>query len=212
MDLPSLHDLISFSGKRALVTGAASGIGRATSLRLAEAGAELQLVDIDSERLSEVMNGVSKYGVRAEMFVVDLSRKDEIDRLWNMINGREPDILVNNAGIYVFREFLTIDEEFLDKVMRINLYSMFWMCQKMISSRLDRGGIIINVSSIESILPFAVNLVHYDVSKIGVVALTRALAKEYSKRGFRINAVMPGGIETESVKKIKKRCCVRPRL
>ncbi|MEM2818290.1 MAG: SDR family NAD(P)-dependent oxidoreductase, partial [Nitrososphaerota archaeon] len=121
MDLPKLYDLISLKGKKALVTGAASGIGRATAFRLAEAGADLQLIDINLEGLDTVVEEVSSHSVEAEKFRVDLSSKKEIDNFWNTIKGDEPDILVNNAGIYVFREFLKIEEEFLDRIMRVNL-------------------------------------------------------------------------------------------
>lgn len=205
MSLPSIYELISLRNKTAIVTGAASGIGRATALRLAEAGASLYLLDIDYEGLSSVKDEASKYGVEVKLSKVDLSRKEEIDNFWRSIEGMEPDILVNNAGIYIFKEFTDISEDFLDKVMKVNLYSMFWMCQHMIKSKNDRGGIIVNVSSIESILPLAKDLVHYDMSKIGVIALTRALAREYGKKGYRINAIVPGGIETESVKKLKEK-------
>ncbi len=212
MSLPSLSDLVSLKGKTAIVTGAASGIGKATALRLAEAGASLQLLDIDYDGLVKVKDEVSRYRVEAEIFKVDLSNKGEIDNFWNSIKGREPDILVNNAGIYVFKDFVDVDEMFLDKIMKVNLYSMFWMCQHMVKSRSGRGGVIINVSSIESILPFAKDLVHYDISKIGVISLTRALAKEYSRKGFRVNAVVPGGIETESVKKLKEKTLLKLEL
>jgi len=209
MNLPRIHELTSLKGKTAIVTGAASGIGRATALRLAEAGASLYLLDIDYEGLSKVRDEALGYGVEIELFKVDLSRKEEIDRFWSSIKGREPDILVNNAGIYVFRNFIDVDDVFLDNTMRVNLYSMFWMCQNMVRSRDKKGGIIVNVSSIESILPFARNLVHYDISKIGVLALTRALAREYSKIGFRVNAVVPGGIETESIRRLKEKTLLK---
>ncbi len=209
MSLPRIHELISLKGKSAIVTGAASGIGRATALRLAEAGASLYLLDIDYDGLSKVRDEALNYDVKTELFKVDLSKKEEIDNLWNLIKGREPSILVNNAGIYIFRDFIDVDEAFLDNIMKVNLYSMFWMCQNMVKSRDKKGGIIVNVSSIESILPFAKDLIHYDISKIGVLALTRALAREYSRMGFRINAVVPGGIETESVKKLKEKTLLR---
>jgi len=79
------------------------------------------------------------------------------------------------------------------------------MCQHMIRRRLKRGGVIINISSIEAILPFAEDLVPYDISKTGVIALTRALAKQYGKNGFRINVIVPGGITTPW----NKGCCQR---
>jgi len=88
--------------------------------------------------------------------------------------------------------------------MEINLHSVIWMCQHMIKRRLKKGGVIVNVGSIEAILPFEKNLAHYMISKAGVIALTKGLAKEYGKYGFRINAVIPGGIMTRGVKTTAK--------
>ena len=210
--LKPLSELISLRGKKALITGAASGIGEAIALRFAEAGAYLYLVDINEEGLKAVAGKVSELGVGAEVFKVDLSRKEEIDRLWDSLKGREPDVLVNNAGIYLFKDFLEVDEEFLEKVMNVNLTAVFWMCQHMIRSRKGRGGVIINIGSIEAVLPFAKGLVHYDISKAGVLALTRALAREYGKEGFRINAVVPGGIRTPGTEKLKREAVLKLRI
>ncbi|AAL82023.1 NAD(P)-dependent oxidoreductase [Pyrococcus furiosus DSM 3638] len=197
-------ELISLKGKRALITGAASGIGKATAFRFAEAGADLYLVDINEEGLKLVKERIQeKYDVNVEIFRVNLAKKQEIDILWKLLEGREPDILVNNAGVYWFKDFVEVDEEFYRKVMAINLDSVFWMCQHFIRRRKNRGEVIINVSSIEAFLPFAKGLVHYDTAKLGVVALTRAIAREYGKT-IRANVVVPGGIETEGVKKLKK--------
>lgn len=187
-----------------MVTGAAAGIGRAIAYRFAEAGADLELVDIDEEGLREVREELSRFNVDVNLHRVDLSKKSEIDSLWERLSGREPDILVNNAGVYPFKNFLDLDEKFLDKVMEINLFSVFWMCQHMIRKRLKKGGVIVNVASIEAILPFEKDLSHYTVSKAGVISLTRALAKEYSKHGFRVNVVIPGGIMTRGVKTVTK--------
>ena len=206
---PNLAKLISLKGRRALVTGAASGIGEATAYRLAEAGASLELVDIDMDGLRLVGDKISKTGVEVNLYKADLSRKDEIDALWDSLRGREPDILINNAGVYFFKDFLELDEDSLDKAISVNLYSAIWMCHHMIKRRLNKGGVIVNVSSIEAILPFASELAHYSISKIGVIALTRTLAREYGRRGFRINAVVPGGIETPGVKKLMMRTVLR---
>jgi len=212
-DDKSIFDLLSLKGRRSLITGAASGIGKATALRFGEAGSDLELVDIDLERLEEVAKEIrSKYDVEVNIHKIDLSKKSEIDKLWEKLDGREPDILVNNAGIYIFKDFIELTEDFLEKVMRVNLYSVIWMCQHMIKRRLEKGGVIVNVGSIESILPFASNLVHYDVSKIGVIGLTRALAREYGGKGFRVNVVIPGGIETEGVKKLKKETIMKLKI
>ena len=203
-----MSELISLKGKRALITGAAAGIGRAIALRFAELGASLELVDIDMRGLKRVMGELEKFGVKVNLHKVDISKRDNIAALWNNM-GDPPEILVNNAGIYLFQDFLEVDEEFLDKIIDVNLKSVFWMCQEMIRRRGKKGGIIINVASIEAILPFATGLVHYDISKMGVIALTRALAREYGKINFRVNAVIPGGIETKGVKKLKKEAAMK---
>ncbi len=86
-------------------------------------------------------------------------------------------------------------------MIEVNLDSVYWMCQKMISRRLKLGGVIVNVGSIEAVVSFKEDLAHYSVSKAGVIALTRSLAKEHGKHGFRINAIVPGGIITRGTKR-----------
>jgi len=199
-----ISELISLKGKRALITGSAAGIGRAIAKRFAEAGAALELVDINEKALKELKDELSQFNVEVNVHKVDLSKKQEIDSLWMKLKGKEPDILVNNAGIYPTKPFLEIDEHFLKKVLDINLNAVFWMCQHMIRSRGKKGGVIINVGSIEAVMPFKGELGHYDVSKAGVMVLTRALAHEYGKAGFRINALVPGGIWTPGTKSVAK--------
>jgi 3-oxoacyl-[acyl-carrier protein] reductase len=111
---------------------------------------------------------------------------------------------VNNAGIFPFKNFLEVDDAFFKKVIDINLTSAFWMCHHMIRTRIKRGGVIINVGSIEAILPFEKELSVYSISKIGVIGLTRSLAKEYGSNGFRVNALIPGGIVTPGTKAVAK--------
>ncbi len=200
----ALTQMISLQGRRAMITGAAAGIGEAIACRFAEAGADLDLVDLDEARLRKVAERAREYGGAVRSHLVDLSRKEAIDRLWNSLEAPVPDILVNNAGVYPFREFLEVDAAFYDWVMQTNLGSVYWMCQQMIRRRLKVGGIIVNVGSIEAALPFKADLAHYSVSKAGVVALTRALAKEHARHGFRINAVVPGGIVTRGTRSAAK--------
>ncbi|ALM75484.1 SDR family NAD(P)-dependent oxidoreductase [Thermococcus barophilus] len=204
----SLDELLSLRGRRALITGAASGIGRATAIRFAEAGADLELVDLNESGLEETKALAEEFGVEVNLHRVDLSRKVEIDALWEALRGREPTVLVNNAGVYWFKDFTEVDEGFYEKVMAINLHSVFWMCQNFVRLRKERGGVIINVSSIEAFLPFAKGLAHYDAAKLGMVALTRAIAREYGKR-IRANVVVPGGIETEGVRRLKKEAIMK---
>lgn len=202
--LTPLAKLISLEGKTALITGSAVGIGKAMAYRFAEAGANLELVDINGRSLLTVRRELRQFKSLVNIHRVDLSQKEEIDSLWQGLKGKEPDILINNAGIYPFRDFLKVDEAFFSKVMDINLKSTFLMCQHMIRGRLKKGGVIINIGSIEAILPFAENLVPYDISKAGVIALARALAKKYGKKGFRINVILPGGISTPGTRAVAK--------
>ncbi|MDQ1280112.1 MAG: family oxidoreductase [Thermoproteota archaeon] len=203
-DLRPISDLVSLKGRRALITGSATGIGKAMACRFAESEAALELVDINEEMLRSTKDELTNFKVEINIHRVDLSKKDEIISLWKKLDRREPDILVNNAGIYPFKNFIEIDEAFLEKVMKINFYSAFWMCQHMIRARMDKGGVIINIGSIEAVLPFKEGMAHYDSSKAGVIALTRALAKDYGKEGFRINAIIPGGIITSGTKNAAK--------
>jgi NAD(P)-dependent dehydrogenase (short-subunit alcohol dehydrogenase family) len=196
----SLAELVSLKGRRALITGSAAGIGKAMAARLAEAGADLVLVDIDEKKLKEATGDLKQWGVDVAIYKVDLAKKPEIDALWNALKGSEPDTLVNNAGIYPFRDFLDIDEAFFEKIYAINLESVLWMCQRMIEARKKKGGVIINVGSIEAILPFKKGMVHYDTTKAGVIGLTRGLARDFGDKGFRINVLLPGGIVTQGTK------------
>jgi NAD(P)-dependent dehydrogenase (short-subunit alcohol dehydrogenase family) len=189
-----LTELMSLKGKRALITGSASGIGKAIAFRFAEAGADLELVDLDLEGLTEVRDGLSSFPVEIGVHRVDLAEKEEISGLWDGLG--DVDVLVNNAGTYPERDFLEIDGEFLERVMDVNLNQVLWMSQRFISRRKGKGGNIINVASIEALLPFKEHLSHYSMAKAGVIALTRGLARDYGKDGFRANAILPGGIVT----------------
>lgn len=200
-----LSELVSMKNKRALITGSGAGIGEAIAYRFAEAGASLELVDVNKERLDAVKEKLLQFDREITTYKVDLSRKEEIDALWKELEGKEPDILVNNAGIYPSKCFLDTDEAFLRKVMDVNLNSVFWMCQHMIRARVKKGGgVIINMGSIEAIMPLKEELCHYDISKAGVMVLSRALASEYGKRGFRINVLVPGGVWTAGTKTLAK--------
>lgn len=203
--LVPLSRLVSLKNRRALITGSGAGIGKAIAYRFAEAGACLELVDINVGSLDAVRQELEQFNVDVNIHKVNLSRKEEIDALWaTALKGKEPDILVNNAGIYPSKPFLDVDEAFLKKVMDINLNSVFWMCQYMIRARLKKGGVIINTGSIEAVMPLKEGMSHYDISKAGIMVLSRTLASEYGKRGFRINVLVPGGVWTQGTKSVAK--------
>lgn len=198
-----LSEMLSFKGRKVIITGASSGIGRVIAERFAEAGAELILLDIDEKGLFEVKE-CFKNKCKTTLYKIDLSNKKEVDILWDKIGKKLPDVLINNAGIYPFKDYLEIDEKFLAKILDINLNSVFWMCQNFIKRRIDKGGVIVNISSIEAILPFKEGLAPYGISKAGVIALTRSLARDYGKKGFRINTILPGGVLTPGTNKAAK--------
>jgi len=166
-DLEPLSKLISLKGKKALITGSALGIGKAMAYRFAEAGADLELVDINERGLRTVAEELSKFKLEVGIHKVNLSSKEEIAALWEELKGKAPDILVNNAGIYPFKGFLEVDDAFFSKVMDINLKSALWMCQHMIRRRLKKGGVIINIGSIEALIPFVEGMAPYSISKGG---------------------------------------------
>jgi NAD(P)-dependent dehydrogenase (short-subunit alcohol dehydrogenase family) len=202
--LLELSKLISLEGKKTLISGAGSGIGRSIAKRFAEAGSDLVLVDIDERGLNETSDTMQKFTSRVSIIKLDLSKKAQIDNMWEDFNDEIPDILINNAGIYPFKNYLELEEDELKKTMDVNLSSIFWMCQNFIKKRINKGGIIVNLSSIEAILPFKEDLAHYSVSKAGVLALTRSLARDYGRKNFRINTILPGAIKTPGTDNLVK--------
>jgi 3-oxoacyl-[acyl-carrier protein] reductase len=210
-----LTELISLAGKTAVITGAAAGMGEATAIRFAEAGANLYLLDIDEARLTAVSQSLAASPGWVKAHTLDLSQKEEIDAFWrSIVEGEEPDIIINNAGIFPFRDFLETDEALLQKVTDINFTAVYWMCQHFIRQRKQskQKGVIVNVSSIEAHLPFKEDLAHYTTGKAAVIALTRALARDYGRIGIRANVILPGGILTQGTKAAAKQSWKSPGL
>ncbi len=203
-NLESLTESIALKGKKTLISGAGSGIGRAISYRFAEAGSDLLLLDINEKGLQSTEKCLDSFNCNKQNYVFDLSKKEEIDKFWENLDGDIPDILINNAGIYPFKDYLEVDANFYAKTLEINLDSVFWMCQNFIRKRKKRGGIIVNTSSIEALVPFKEDLAHYSISKSGVIALTRSLARDYGRKGFRVNGILPGAIKTPGTDSLVK--------
>ncbi|HKI59290.1 MAG TPA: SDR family NAD(P)-dependent oxidoreductase [Trueperaceae bacterium] len=198
----AMHEMLSLVGERALVTGAASGIGRAVALRLAEAGAELVLVDRDDAGMCVTQGLVERVAGAGAVAreAVELGVREEIVSLWQRLEP-VPSVLVNAAGSYPFAPFLAIDDSAYRAVMGVNLDAVFWMCQGMIRRRGSRGGSIVNIASVEALLPFKSDLAHYGSAKAGVIAFSRSLAREHGGHGFRVNVVVPGGIDTPGTRR-----------
>ena len=197
-------ELLSMTGRCVLITGAASGIGRAMALRFAEAGAELLLLDMDEVGLRQTRESLATCpsGVRTQ--VIDLAKQAQIETFWAQPGSALPDTLINNAGSYPLRDYLQVDAKFLHQVLAVNLEAAFWMCQHFIAARKERGGVIVNISSIEALVPLRDDLIPYSVSKVGLVALTRTLAHAYGHQGFRVNVLLPGAIRTPGTERLRK--------
>jgi NAD(P)-dependent dehydrogenase (short-subunit alcohol dehydrogenase family) len=189
-----------FTGRVAIVTGAGSGLGRATAHRLASEGAQVAVLDLADDAAEKVVAEIAETGGTARAVSVDVSDppsvRTAVDDVATAL-GR-PQILVNSAGIGGFAH--TVEETFerWSAILGVNLTGTFLMCQATLPHLLDGGGAIVNVASNAGLMGTAYSAA-YCASKGGVVNLTRALALEYVKDGVRVNAVAPGGMNTPMI-------------
>ncbi|NOY77269.1 MAG: glucose 1-dehydrogenase [Calditrichaeota bacterium] len=187
------------SGKAAIVTGASSGIGRATSLAFAREGARVALVSRNEEKLSEVADTIRESGGEAVVVPVDVTSTDALKKAFEKIMTHfsgQLDILVNAAGIIASGtiENTTLDD--WDKMFAINVRSVFYLSQLAVPFLKKTKGSILNVSSVTGLRAFP-NVLAYAASKAAVDQLTRSAALELAPVGIRVNAVNPGVVVTE---------------
>lgn len=182
----------------ALVTGASSGIGRATALRLAQAGAQVAIAARDAGRLEETSNEIEQFGVEALPIGADVTDEDDASRLVNATVERFGglDILVNAAGWIANGSIETTTLEAWDHLMNVNLRAVFNLMRLVAPHLVERKGNIVNVSSVTGLRAFP-GVLAYCVSKAGVDQLTRCAALELAPKGVRVNAVNPGVVVTE---------------
>ncbi|HEU4544872.1 MAG TPA: SDR family oxidoreductase [Microlunatus sp.] len=188
------------AGKRAVITGADSGIGRAVAVAFAREGADLVLSYLASEEADaqETVRLVEAAGRRAVRCPGDIRDEDVcgqiIDTAVRELGGL--DILVNNAAYQMAQSggIVDISTEQFDRVMKTNLYAMFWLCKKAVP-HLKPGATIINTSSVQAVSP-SPELLDYATSKAGIHNFTKALAHDLAEQGIRVNAVAPGPIWT----------------
>lgn len=199
----SLHELINLSGKTAVVTGGAKGIGLGIVRRLHEAGANVVVADLDDAALESIRQELNaRRADSAAIRHVDVSSADDVTDMVNFTvetYGRL-DILVNNAGIFPYATLADMTEELFMKVQDVNLRSVF-LATKQASEKMKAqgGGVIINVASIDSLHPSMAGLAAYDASKHGVWGFTKNVAIELAESNIRVNALAPGGIATPGV-------------
>ena len=187
-----------FSGKNLLITGATSGIGRATAMRFAQAGANVAAVGRDESELENLKQSLLELGIRCVTISADLAQDDSAEtvvaRAIDNLGGI--DILVNAAGHISNGTIETTTTEAWDAMLDINLRSVFLLMQKASPSLAERRGNIVNVSSVTGLRAFP-GVLAYCVSKAALDQLTRCSALELAAKGVRVNAVNPGVVVTE---------------
>lgn len=190
-----------FGGKVAIVTGAASGIGRATALRLGSEGAAVACLDVAAEAAKETAEGVESAGGRAIGLACDVSSAEDVSRAVDAAVSElgRPDVVCNIAGIGRFYHSVDMAMKDWDRIIAVNLTGTFLVCQAALRHMLDHGGVIVNTASTSGLMAQPYQAA-YCASKGGVVMLTKALAIEYWDRKVRINAVCPGGVDTPIIK------------
>ena len=187
---------MNLTGKSAIVTGGAVGIGYAICARLAEAGAKVLIADKDSDAAATAASNINGSVACA----VDVSDEAQVNAMVakavSELGG--VDILVNNAGIYPQKPTLEETTEEFEKVIHVNLLGSY-LCAKAVAKQMilqNRGGRIINITSIDALHPSSVGLAFYDASKHGLWGFTKNLALELAHHNISVNAIAPGGVAT----------------
>jgi NAD(P)-dependent dehydrogenase (short-subunit alcohol dehydrogenase family) len=188
---------LDFTGKVAIVTGGAMGIGEATARKLAGFGASVAILDIDGDAGPRSAAAISKNGSICEFFRCNISIGKEVSQAVDAVVRKYGaiDILVSNAGIQLYGDAITTSEEEWDRLMGINLKGCFLVAKYAVPHMIDHVGAIVIVGSVQSMTAIS-NSIAYVASKHGLLGLTRAMSLDYAQRGIRVNCVCPGAIDT----------------
>jgi len=198
---------MKLKGKVAVITGAAQGIGYATARKFLDEGASVALVDLSDEALQGARSQLKVNGEIIESFAVDVTRRDQLDRMVDRLRGRfgRIDILVNNAGITQDARIQNMTEEQFDRVIDVNLKGTYNSCKAVLAPMLEQGsGVILNASSVVGIYG-NFGQTNYAASKFGVIGFVKTWARELGPKGIRCNAVCPGFIATHILETIPER-------
>jgi 3-oxoacyl-[acyl-carrier protein] reductase len=198
---------MKLEGKRAVVTGAGQGIGRAIARRLASEGAAVAVLDIDETRASAVAREIEVGGGRAKAYKLDVGDPEAAANVMRDVAADFGgiDILVNNAGIARDNLLIRMSSEDWDLVMRVNLTGVFNCTRAAVRTMMaQRYGRIVNVSSVIGLVG-NVGQASYAASKAGIIAFTKTVAKEFASRGITANAIAPGFIETPMTERLPEK-------
>jgi NAD(P)-dependent dehydrogenase (short-subunit alcohol dehydrogenase family) len=193
--------------KKAFITGAAKGLGRATAVALSASGYKTILTDIDPVTLAETKKIIEDAGGSASTYLLDVSDKKQIESvlIQAIKDEKKIDAFINNAGIGgVMAPFHEMKDEDWDNVIAVNLSSVFYCLKYQLKILLDQGGgNIVNVASLAGKKGVPLGC-HYSASKHGVIGLTKTAAVEYGSRNIRVNAICPSFIETDIIEAVPK--------
>lgn len=200
MNLTSSTQLIDLKNKTAIVTGGAMGIGFGIAYRLAEAGANVVIADINEEVGATAAEQLRDKGWKAEFIKTEVADEQQVKDATDFavkIYG-SIDILVNNAGIYPIIPVMHMAPADFEKILAVNLKSVFLFTKAVgeVMVKQGRGGKIINITSIDALHPSSVGLAVYDASKHGLWGFTKNTALELAPHNIQVNAIAPGGIAT----------------
>lgn len=200
-----VEELFNLKGKSAVVIGGGGVLAGKMASGLARAGADIAILDLNPENAQKQVDECKKAGVKALAIKVDASSKEELRAAADTILAKlgRVDILINAPGINSSTPFLDIEEEEYDRIMRVNLKSIFLACQIFGKIMIDQGegGSIINISSASSAPPLS-RVFTYSITKAGVNNLTQNLAREWAPFKVRVNALAPGFFPAEQNRKI----------
>ena len=193
--------------KKAFITGAAKGLGRATAVALSASGYKTILTDIDPVTLAETKKIIEDSGGSASTYLLDVSDKKQIESvlIQAIKDEKKIDAFINNAGIGgVMAPFHEMKDEDWDNLIAVNLSSVFYCLKFQLKILLDQGGgNIVNVASLAGKKGVPLGC-HYSASKHGVIGLTKTAAVEYGSRNIRVNAICPSFIETDIIEAVPK--------
>jgi NAD(P)-dependent dehydrogenase (short-subunit alcohol dehydrogenase family) len=201
--------VFGLKNKTAIVTGAASGIGKAIAIAYAKAGANIAIIDVSQEGAESTAESISSLTPQiAKAFICDITQSDKVkDTVLKIIEKfGSIDILVNCAGIGMRSPAEEMTDEMWDTVINTNLRSVFLLCREIGKQMIkqNKGGRIINIASVSAVVGIETGNINYSASKGGIISMSRCLALEWAKHNILVNNIAPSHVKTKLIEKLMK--------